>query len=65
MAELLQSALIAASELTGRRLDRFREQFGTHRRTLLELLPIGGPLEQVESWTRLRTDIRAAIRAME
>lgn len=59
--EVLQRALIAASELSGRRLDRFKNQFGAQRRMLLEFLPIGGPLEQVDSWTRLRADIRAVI----
>jgi hypothetical protein len=63
--EHLQEALITASELTGRRLDRFKTLFGTQRRILLELLPIGGPLEQVNSWTRLRADIRSAIDAMK
>jgi hypothetical protein len=63
--EHLQEALIAASELTGRRLDRFKSQFGSQRRVLLELLSVGGPLEQVNSWTRLRADIRAAIDAMK
>ena len=59
--EFLQGTLITASEHTGRHLDRFKAQFGTQRRTLLEQLPIGGPLEQVDSWIRLRADIRAAL----
>jgi len=63
--EFLQRALINAAEVTGRRLDRFKMQFGTQRHTLLEFLAIGGPLEQVASWTRLRTDIQAAINAMK
>jgi hypothetical protein len=62
--ELLQRALITAAEVTGRRLDRFKEQFGTQRRTPLEFLPIGGPLQQVDSWTRLRADIRAALESI-
>jgi hypothetical protein len=62
--EVLQRALIAASEMNGRRLERFKNQFGAQRRTLLELLPIGGPLEQVDSLTRLRDDIRAVLEEM-
>lgn len=60
----LRQALIAASELTGRRLDRFKNEFDTHRRALLEELQIGGRLEQVHSWTRLRDAIRDAIESL-
>lgn len=59
--EILKKALIAAAEVSGRRLERFKNQFNEQRRRLLESLPIGGPLEQVDSWTRLRTDLHAVI----
>lgn len=57
----LREALAAASELTGRRLRRFRGEFPQHRRLLLQQLPLGGPLERVSSWQRLRSDIGNAI----
>lgn len=62
--ERLQVALIAASELQGRRLERFRADFADQRRILLERLPIGGPLERLTAWQRLRGDTAAAIAAL-
>lgn len=62
--EVLRTALAAASELTGRRLERFKNDFPRQRRMLLFRLPIGGPLEYLPSWRKLRTDIRAAIEAL-
>ena len=59
--ERLREALIRASELTGRRRDRFQKQFSSHRQLLLERLPTGGPLLAVESWLRLKADLSAAI----
>ena len=59
--ERLQQALVDASELTGRRLKSFKARFNTQRRTLLEQLEVGGPLERVPAWTRLREDLRMGI----
>jgi len=59
--ECLKSALLLAAELTGRRRDRFKAEFPTHRQLLLERLPTGGALDRVHSWTRLRADITDAI----
>lgn len=62
--ERLHAALIAASELSGRRLERFKREFGIQRQILLERLPLGGPLERLDGWCRLRDDTAAAITAL-
>lgn len=59
--EVLRTALATASELSGRRLDRFKREFPHQRRVLLFQLSIGGPLESVTSWRRLRSDLGRAI----
>lgn len=53
----LETALATASGHSGHRLRRFRSRFGQHRRILLEQLPVGGPLEEVPAWRRLRTTV--------
>lgn len=50
----LQTALVAASGHQGHRLKKFRNKFGQHRRILLEQLPVGGALNEVPAWVRLR-----------
>lgn len=62
--EILQNALATASELAGRRLERFKREFPQQRRLLLQQLPIGGPLENLSSWRKLRTDVGRAIAAL-
>lgn len=62
--ERLQEALVKASELRGRRLVQFRQDFADHRRILLQRLPVRGPLLEVPSWVRLETDLAAAIRRL-
>jgi hypothetical protein len=62
--EVLKEALIQASELTGRRLEKFKRDFPRQRRLLLQQLPPGGPLEMLSSWRRLRDDVIAAITAI-
>ena len=52
--EALATALAAASGYSGSRLRRFRNRFGQHRRILLEQLAVGGTLELVPAWRRLR-----------
>ncbi len=61
---ILEAAFITASETTGRRRERIRKSFSTLRRTLLENLPVGGRLEQLESWRRFRDDTVAALREL-
>jgi len=62
--ERLQRTLVSASERSGRRLERFKRDFPTHRRLLLQRLPIGGPLNSVSSWVRMREDLENTIRIM-
>jgi len=62
--EVLQEALAIACEQRGKRLARFKRDFSSHRRLLLERLPIGGPLEQVPSWVRLKENIRTTIQTL-
>ncbi len=51
---VLEEALCKASEARGHRLKRFRKRFGELRRILVEQLPVGGHLEQVPAWRRLK-----------
>lgn len=60
--EKLQKVLELASESTGRRLERVRQDFSLHRRALLQDLPVTGALEYVSSWQRLRDDVRTVLR---
>lgn len=55
--ERLREVLATASEATGRRLERVRQDFPLQRRALLLDLATAGPLERVQSWSRLRADI--------
>ncbi|HEY0737123.1 MAG TPA: hypothetical protein VGD69_19560 [Herpetosiphonaceae bacterium] len=59
--EYLRNAIVAASELKGRRLNDLRKNFSTHRQILLRRLPIDGPIRQVPSWVRMRDDIIEAV----
>ena len=63
--ERLEAALLAAAQpLAGKRLARFRQDFGQQRQQLLAELPLGGDLEQLTAWRRLRDDTAAAIAAL-
>ncbi|MDE2961335.1 MAG: hypothetical protein OXU28_14990 [Chloroflexota bacterium] len=42
-------------------MKRFNANWENYRNQLLENLPIGGPLERLESWTRFRDDTIAAL----
>ncbi|WP_129627014.1 DUF4276 family protein [Candidatus Oscillochloris fontis] len=60
--ERLEAALLAAAQpLAGKRLTSFRRNIDRRRQQLLEELPLGGALEQLEAWRRLRDDTVAAI----
>jgi hypothetical protein len=63
--EKLKLALIQASELSGRRLERFRRDFPSHRRLLLQRMPSGGALLEIPSWMRLRERLEQAIGSMQ
>ena len=56
---MLEDVLCQASEHAGRRLRKFKRSFPKHRRILLQQLPVGGPLEQVAGWRRLRDAVAA------
>lgn len=62
---VLQQALITSSGAMGRRLERLRADFALHRKLLLLRLPIVGPLTQVPSWGRMRTDLEQTIEKLE
>lgn len=55
--ERLKQALERASEAAGRRLDRVRQSFPFHRRTLLQDLPTLGEIENIPSWNKLKMDL--------
>ncbi len=62
--EKLMEMLAIASELSGRRLKRFRVKFPQHRRRLIERLDIDGPISQVPSWQQLCKDIESTLATM-
>ena len=61
----LERSLLDASETRGRRRDKLRQSLPEMRNRLLENLPVGGPLEQVESWARFRYDTIAALQELD
>lgn len=63
--EVLATALLAASELTGRRAQKFRNRIAAKKKQLLEQLPIGGELESVQSWRRFRDDLATAVHQLQ
>ena len=62
---MLETVLLDASETRGRRRREIREDLPNLRRQLLRNLPVGGPLEQLESWSRFRDDTVAALQSLE
>ena len=63
-ARLHEALLTACSPRGRRRRKRFESEWEHYRNRLLENLPIGGPLEQLSSWTRFRDDTVAALREL-
>jgi len=63
--EALVTALAAASGCSGNRLGKFRKRFGQHRQILLEQLPVGGALDHVPAWARLREAVSALVATQE
>jgi len=57
----LARALLAASETSGRRRQKFHRDIPQMKRLLLEELPVGGPLEHIPSWVRFRNHLLAAL----
>ena len=60
----LEVVLMLASGERGRRRRAVRNELPKLRRQLLESLPVGGPLERLESWTRFRDDTIAALQQL-
>jgi hypothetical protein len=55
--QVLRHALELASGASGRRLRRFKRDFGSHRRRLLEGLDHHGPVSQLGAWQQLETNV--------
>jgi hypothetical protein len=55
--KVLRHALELASGATGRRLRRFKRDFGGHRRRLLEGLDHHGPVSQLSAWQQLEVSV--------
>lgn len=60
----LEAVLMHASGERGRRRREVQRELPRLCRQLLENLPVGGPLEQLESWTRFRDDTIVALRQL-
>ena len=60
----LQSVLLTAGDVQGRRRRKLEQRFPRIRNQLLENLPVGGPLEQLPSWVRFRDDTIAALQQL-
>ena len=58
---LLKQALCTASELSGRKLDKFQKAFGRKRALLLDSLRCDGLHASLPAWQRLKRDTEAAI----
>lgn len=54
---VLRHALELASGASGRRLRRFKRDFGSHRRRLLEGLDHHGPVSQLSAWQQLESNV--------
>jgi hypothetical protein len=53
----LRAVLVQASELSGRKLDKFKGRFDNHRHQLVERIEPDGPINQVQSWCDFVTDL--------
>ena len=63
--EILQKALLAASETSGRRLKKEKNSFNHHRRVLLQRLDPLGAVRDLPSWQCLERDIQRALAQLE
>lgn len=59
--EILQFALLAASQASGRRRAQEKRDFHKRRRTLLDRLDIDGPVRQLPAWRQLEHDVATAV----
>jgi hypothetical protein len=59
--QVLRTALEVASGATGRRLSRFKRDFGAHRRRLLEGLDHRGPVTDLSAWRQLEAGVVAVL----
>jgi len=63
--ELLSQALVDASDLSGRRLDKLKQSFGKIRFSLLNELSPTAKVSSLPSWQRLKKDTENAIRLVK
>jgi hypothetical protein len=62
--DLLFELLLKASELKGRRRERFKRTLAQKRRLLLERLSTEGEVTHVTAWKRLEADLRGAVESL-
>ena len=60
----LEQALDRASGFAGRRLVKFKRDFGEHRRQLLERLDRSGPVATLEAWKGLEQAVEDVVRTL-
>lgn len=60
----LKRLLATASELSGRRLERFNRRFSENRRQLLQRLDAGGPVAKLPSWQAFVHDVENGLRRL-
>ncbi|MCK9871638.1 DUF4276 family protein [Nocardiopsis dassonvillei] len=60
----LKRALATASELTGRKLERFNRRFSENRRQLLQRLDSDGPITTLPSWRAFVRDVEAGLQSL-
>jgi hypothetical protein len=60
----LKDTLALASELTGRRLQKFQTRFPQNRARLLEMLRVDGPVTEVPSWRSFTDELRRALKSL-
>ncbi|QUC13865.1 hypothetical protein J5A61_13585 [Arachnia propionica] len=63
--EILQKALLSASETSGRRLKKEKNSFNHHRRVLLQRFDPFGAVRDLPSWQCLERDIKRALEQLE
>lgn len=63
--EILQKALLTASETSGRRLKKEKNSFSRRRRVLLQRLDPLGAVRGLPSWQCLERDIQRALTQLE
>lgn len=59
--EVLEEAILVASELSGRRRMRLRSRLPRLKSQLLRRLPVGGRIQHLPAWARLREETRVTV----